>query len=688
MLYDKIFMVKINVKSERPLASTPCFAGMGKIKEPLIVNGFIWYDFSCNPWGLDPQGSIFNTGAGMKFKRLMALVTGLVWFCLAGCQNNDTKIEEAPGPAASNSVEAVQKEEITGVLPDKITWLTNESDPVFSSGKAQKGGIFHSAITSFPMTFRVVGPDSNGSFRSVILDNQLSLINRHPNTGHILPELATHWAFGEDKKTMYFKLDKAARWSDGRPVTARDYVYTLDFMRSDHIIAPWYNDYYTKEIESVIVYDDYTIGVRSTKAVPDLYLKLGISPTPKHYFGALDDSFVQHYNWQIVPNTGAYQIKEFKKGKFIRLKRKKDWWAKDKKYFKNRFNADAVVFDVIRDVNLQWEYFKKGKLDTFGLTAPKYWHDKSNTDLFKHGYIHKIWFFNDQERSAQGMWLNQDKAVFKDRRLCYAFAHAMNTKKVINKVLRGDYMRLPQAFSGYGKYTDPAIKPRTYDIERVQALMVSAGWSRGDDGVWQKDGKRFSVKVTYSYEDHTPRLVVLKEDALKAGIEILLERLDSTAMFKKFLEKKHDVAWMGWSTNLRPSYWQGWHSDNAHRPQTNNITNTDDPVLDELIDQYRASLNEQQRIALSLKIQAAIHETGAFVPTFMVPYVRQAYWRWLELPEFHGTRRSDSLFDPFSSATGGLFWMNEVKKKDTLAARKNKTRFAPVVIIDQQFKVE
>jgi len=624
----------------------------------------------------------------VNFKIRIWILILLCCFYLTGCGDNDPqKDSQKKQPGSKNIITSEVKKEYA-ILPDNIKWLTNKSDPIFSSEKALKGGILHSAITSFPMTFRVVGPDSNGSFRSAILDNQLSLINLHPNTDHIIPELATHWAFGDDKKTMYFKLDKNAKWSDGKPVTAWDYVYALEFMRSEHIIAPWYNDYYTKEIETVMVYDDYTIGVKSTKAVPDLYLKLGISPIPKHYFGTLDETFVQKYNWKIVPNTGAYQISDFKKGRFIKFKRKKDWWAKDHKFLKNRFNVDGVVFDVIRDGNLQWEYFKKGKLDAFGLTMPKYWHEKSNIALFQKGYINKIWFFNDQERSAQGMWLNQDKEIFKDRRLCYAFAHAMNIEKVINNVLRKDYFRLSQAFFGYGEYTDYGIKPRRYDIAKVENLMMSAGWTRGGDGVWQKEGRRFSVKVTYSYEEHTPRLVVLKEEALKAGIELLLERLDSTAMFKKFLEKKHDVAWMGWSTNIRPSYWQGWHSDNAHKPQTNNITNTDDPKLDKLIDTYRASLNEEQRIDLSIKIQDAIHETGAFVPTFMVPYVRLGYWRWLELPDFHGTRRSDSLFDPFSSTTGGLFWINAEKKDETLTAIKKDKIFQPVIIIDEKFKVE
>ena len=622
----------------------------------------------------------------MKFNPIMVCLILLICVCASGCGSNDTQENSPPVVLKENVLS--KKEKTYAVLPDHVKWMTNETDPVFSSDKAQKGGIFHLAIISFPMTFRVIGPDSNGVFRSAILDNQLSLINIHPNTRNIIPELATHWAFGDDKKTMYFKLDKDARWSDNKPVTAWDYVYTLEFMRSQHILAPWYNDYYTKEIQAVIVYDDYTIGVKSTKAVPDLYLKLGISPTPEHYFGTLDETFVQKYNWKIVPNTGAYQIKEFKKGKFIKFQKKKNFWAENRKYFKNRFNVETVVYRVIRDNNLQWEYFKKGQLDTIMMIFPKYWHQKSKISLFQKGYVKKIWFFNDQERPSHGMWLNQDKEIFKDRRLCYAFAHAMNVEQVINNVLRKDYFRLDQAFSGYGQYTDTTIKPRKYDIQKVDDLMASAGWIRGKDGIWQKGKRRFSIKVTYTAEEHMPRLVVLKQDALKAGIELILERLDSTAMFKKILEKKHDVAWMGWGTNIRPSYWQGWHSDNAHKPQTNNITNTDDSKLDELIEKYRASLNEKQRIELSLQIQNAINETGAFVPTFMVPYVRQGYWRWMQLPEFHGTRRSEDLFDPFSTTTGGLFWIDSQKKNETLKAMKSKRDFKPVEIVDKQFKTK
>ncbi|HKL00212.1 MAG TPA: extracellular solute-binding protein [Desulfotignum sp.] len=589
----------------------------------------------------------------------------------------DEKTVHAPFPA----------ERTYDVLPENIQWLTNTTDPVFASPKAEKGGLFRAALSSFPMTFRVVGPDSNGSFRSAILDNQLSLINIHPNTQNIIPELATHWAFDPDKKTMYFKLDPDARWSDGRPVTGWDFAYTLRFMRSEHIIAPWYNDYYSREIEKVMVYDDHTIGVKSTKAVPDLHLKLGISPVPAHFFHPLAADFTARYNWAVVPNTGAYQISAFKKGRYIRFARKHNWWAKDRQYFKNRFNVDTVQYSVIRDSNLQWEYFKKGELETFGLVQPKYWYDKSRTRVVENGYVHRIWFFNDLPRPSLGMWLNQDKEVFSEKYMRAAFAHAMNIEKVIEKVLRGDYFRLAQPFFGYGEYTDYTISPRQYDIKKVESLMTNQGWNRGDDGIWEKEGRRFSVAVTYGYADHMPRLAVLKEEARRAGIELNLEKLDPSAMFKKFLEKQHDVAWMGWSTSMRPSFWQGWHSDNAHKPQTNNITNTDDPKLDALIDRYRESLDEKKRIRLSHTIQNKIHDICAYVPTFMVPYVRIAYWRWLRLPDRHGTRMSQDLFDPFSASVGGLFWLDQDLFDQTVSAMKQDITLPPETIKNTQFKV-
>ncbi len=626
-----------------------------------------------------------------KMKKLTLASAGIILLMVVlafACADKSSEAISAAKEGSGDQAYIFKAEISTNPTPADLKWLTNDSDPVYASPESKKGGTLNSWVLSFPLTFRVVGPDSNSSFRSAILGNQLSLIGIHPNTENIVPELAGQWAYGKDKKTMYFKLNKMARWSDGTPVTAHDFAYTLEFMRSKQIIAPWYNDYYSKEIDKVIVYGDHTLAVVSTKAQPDLHLKIGISPTPRHFYGKLGEDFVRRYNWKIAPNTGPYRIYDFKKGKYIKFKRKKDWWAKDLRYFKNRFNVDRVVFKVVRDINIIWEYFKKAKVDIFPITMPKYWHVKTKTPVVENGYVHKMWFFNNTQQSAQGMWLNQDREILKDGNVRYAFAHAMNIHKVIEKVLRNDYFRLEHGFMGYGRYSNKTIRARRFDLDKVNLYMNDAGWKRGSDGIWGKNGRRFSVEVSYSQDAHTPRLVVLKEEAKKAGIELKLQRLDPSAAYKKVLEKKHDVAWSGWSTSLRPQYWEHFHSINAHKPQTNNITNTDDPEMDQLIDAFRNSLDEEERIELSVKIQEKIHEIGAFVPTFMVPYLREAYWRWWRLPKVPGTKHSDSLFDPFSSSTGGLFWLDEKVYEETKKAMKKGRKFSPVIVIDETYKAK
>ncbi|MBF0203112.1 MAG: hypothetical protein HQK67_02110 [Desulfamplus sp.] len=83
-----------------------------------------------------------------------------------------------------------------------------------------------------------------------------------------------------------------------------------------------------------------------------------------------------------------------------------------------------------------------------------------------------------------------------------------------------------------------------------------------------------------------------------------------------------------------------------------------------------------------------IHEQASFVPTFMVPYVRHGYWRWLKLPPNHGTKKSEDLFDPFGSMAGGLFWFDKNAYDETKKAMSDSNSFKPVNIIDKKFLIE
>ena len=581
-------------------------------------------------------------------------------------------------------------------LPQGLEWKRGNPGPVTGSPDAKSGNTVRQHILAYPLTLRTVGPDSNSSTRGIILENQWSLTGLNANDESIVPVLADSWAYDEDGKTIYYKLRPQVRWSDGEPVTADDYIYTLEFMRSDKIVAPWYNNYYSEQILDVKKYDDHTISVTSAVKKPpvDLQLAISISPTPQHFY-VLDDNFVLNYNWKIAPNTGPYQITEKSikrgKGKYIELERKKDWWGDEFAQWENRFNVNRVRYRVIKDNNVAFRFFERGEIDLFGLVLPDLWHQKAKGELYDNGYIHRLVAYTDTRQPARGLFLNQADPLLADRNVRLGLHHSMNFQKMISTVLRNDYERLPQHYTGYGEYSDNSIQPRTFDLDKADQYFTKAGFvERDGEGYRINDqGQRLSFTVTYGTSIHNDRLVVLKEEARKAGVELVLELLDPQASYKKAQEKRHQIAWSGWSTGWRPAYRQHYHSDNAEKPGTNNITNTADPELDRMIEAYRASEDEAEKIDLSKQIQRMLHERGALIPSYQVPYTRLGYWRWMQLPkDNYVTKTGGGLFDLFDPVAGGLFWIDRDLKKATEEAMDDEQPFDPVLIENTRWRAQ
>ena len=84
--------------------------------------------------------------------------------------------------------------------------------------------------------------------------------------------------------------------------------------------------------------------------------------------------------------------------------------------------------------------------------------------------------------------------------------------------------------------------------------------------------------------------------------------MDSATGFKVMLEKKHEAAWLGWGRrrSLSGNTGESFHSDNANKPQTNNLFNVADKELDSLIDAYNVEFDMDKRAALSHQIQQRI----------------------------------------------------------------------------------
>ena len=148
-------------------------------------------------------------------------------------------------------------------LPPDLLWQDGSDLPDIGSREAVKGGTEYGAIQDFPRTLRTVGPDSNGSFRPWLLDDTtMALGHRHPDEFAPYPGLAAAWAVSAAERTVYVRLAPEARWSDGEPITADDFLYAFYFFQSPHIVAPWYNNWYGTQFANITRYDDHTLSVK------------------------------------------------------------------------------------------------------------------------------------------------------------------------------------------------------------------------------------------------------------------------------------------------------------------------------------------------------------------------------------------------------------------------------------------
>ncbi|EED30937.1 ABC-type oligopeptide transport system, periplasmic component [gamma proteobacterium NOR5-3] len=591
-------------------------------------------------------------------------------------------------------------------LPENLVWENGAHLPEIGSPEAQKGGTQYVALPDFPRTLRTAGPDSNGSFRPFILDDVVMLVAQlHPDEREYYPALAESWALDPDTSTVYVKIDPLATWSDGKPVTTDDFFFMFYFYKSEYIRAPWYNNWYSSQYTNITRYDDRTFSITGVTAKPDYAARvLELHPMPRHHFKALGEDYVDRYQWTFTPTTGAYVLRDgdLKKGRSIVLTRDNNWWAKDKKHFRYRFNPDRVQFNIIRDTAKTFEAFKRGDIDQFGLALSEYWYEKlpdSDPDV-QAGYIAKSVFYNEYPRPPYGLWMNSSQPLLDDLNIRLGIQHASNWQLVIDKYFRGDAARLNTANEGFSEFNDPTIKAREFDIEKAQDYFAAAGFTeRGPDGILvNAEGQKLAFTLSTGYENLADVMTILKQEAEKTGLELRIEVLDSTTGWKKVQEKQHEIHLVAFGRFLEmyPRFWEHYHSDNAYddafledgsvnpqrqlKTQTNNLEAFAVYEMDGLIDQYRESQNKDEMIELSHKILNLHHDYASFSPGWYQPSLRLGHWRWMRYPDYFNHK--------YISATGDLWlhWIDTDLKKEVLEARKSGKTFPPMINVYDQWK--
>jgi len=585
-------------------------------------------------------------------------------------------------------------------IPNNLKWQDGSSEKEFSSPNAKRGGTFHAYMRDFPRTLRTIGPDANGAFRSYLLDNNvIGLTHAHPNSDGYYPGTANSWAVGNDGRTVYFRLDPNARFSDGKSVRASDYFFFFYFMRSKHIQAPWYNDFYGKDkFQKVTLYDEQTLSIRFYKAKPDVVERVSIRPKPEHFYSELGGEYLTKYQWDPEPTTGAYVAlpENVDKGKSVTLVRQDDWWANDKRFFRNRFNPDQIKVSVIRDNDKAFEIFLKGQIDAFGLAKTEFWYEKLANDhpLVKNGYLTKVTFYNQAPPPSYALRINSQKAPLDNLDIRVGFHHAMNFDLVLERIFRGDFIRMNTVADGFGERSHPNLKAREFSVDKAVETFARAGYSkRGKDGILiNRKGEKLSIEIMTGYKHFEDVLVVLKEEAKKAGLEIKLKVLEQTAAWKMANEKNHQVIFSAFGTfvELFPRFWEPFHSDNAYQEKgdlkyqengdlktglttktsTNNFTQTAVREIDHLINQYREEEDLGQITQMSHRLSQMIHDHAVWVPAWKKPWIRAGHWSWLQFPDDWGPKESTD-YEEFQ-----VFWIDTQEKKKILDAMEKGEAFS------------
>jgi microcin C transport system substrate-binding protein len=587
-----------------------------------------------------------------------------------------------------------------------LAWEDGNDLPEFADPKARKGGTLTEWIADFPTTFRTSGPNSNGPFREYLLDSvALSLVEPHPDLpGKFYAELATAWALDRPHKTIYFKLDPAAKWSDGVPITADDYVFEFYFGRSPVQNSPFQMDYFHKTFDRLTVYDAHTIAITLQEWRPDALSRASVTPAPKHFFKDLAPGWEQTFNWRIAPTTGAYTVREedIKKQVSVTLTRIPDWWARDKRFLRGRWNPDKVRLVVIRDPDKAFEAFTRGDLDIFPLQLPNLWYDKlpDTSPAVADGYIVKAKFFNRIPCPDMGLWINESKPGLSDPNVRMGIEYATNFDLVCKQYFRGDAVRQQSHSDGYGWNVNPAVSARPFDPQKAREYFAKAGYThQGPDGILRNDrGEKLSFTITAYIRMYADLLAILQQEAMKAGLDFKIEVLDQTTGVKKLEEKQHDIAIMGFNrfVTLFPEYWESFSSDNAYdkafnadgsvnpdrkvKPYTNNLSEIAIYPLDQLIKEYDKAETMDEVKSLASRIEKILDDDAGWVNGWKLPFWRIGYVPWLRWPaDFNPMQARD--FQEF-----WLMWIDQDAEKADRAARSEGKPLPKQVLTFDKFK--
>lgn len=509
-----------------------------------------------------------------------------------------------------------------------------------------RGGRLKLASFSDPKTFNPITAAETSSLDLIywMFDG---LVKKNQQTQEIEPGLAERWSMEPDQKTWTFYLRKGVRWSDGKPFTADDVVFTYNDVVYNTNIVNTRVDYVRVNGKDFAVtkIDDLTVRV----VTPDIYapflefFAFEVRILPKHILGkaVAEKRFEAAYGVNTPPGsligTGPYRLKQHKSGQYSLFERNPYYWQVDSQgqrlpYF------DNVIMLVVPDQNTMSLRFLNGETDLIEFVRPEEYDRFKQTEgngrfkLMELGVtpqVDLIIFNQNTGTNPIGGRPYVDPAKlkwFRDTKFRQAVSFAIDRPSIVQSTLGGrgepNYGFITKANK---KWVNANIAQYPYNPARAKQLLAEIGIrDRNNDGLLedaQGNIIEFEMNTNAGNSRREKGSIIVQDDLKKLGMRVnfrpldfnsIITRLDSSFEFEcVFLGLASESVDPAESLNVLRS------SGFVHQwfPRQNSPSTEWEARIDFLMDANLQTFDYAERKKFFDEVQVILAEQMAMIPT-------------------------------------------------------------------------
>lgn len=408
------------------------------------------------------------------------------------------------------------------IVPVLVAPLLLSAEPVTEEGQiiedieiGKYGGQIVVAQPGDPKSFNIIL--ANETSTTDIVNRMFAGIVEYDNQKQeIMPGLAKSWEHTDDHLTWTFHLRKGIRWSDGRPITADDVIFTFDVLYDPKIPNAAKDllqvDGKRFRVEKV---DDYTFKVHLANTYGPFLWAMQLPVIPKHILEPhiKDGTFNQFWNTSVDPKdmvvSGPFTLERFVSGEKTVLKRNPHYWRFDKQGNRLPY-LDRVIFLNVQDMNAMLLRFQAGECDVYdSFYGDKYRlvkddEKKGNYTVYDLGPAlgtNHFWFNLNPEKSKETGKPYVDPVKlkwFQNVKFRKALAHAINRPGIIRTVYFGRAIPIWGPESPADKtWYNPNVIQYPYDLDKARKLLDEIGFVDRDNDKIREDPEGNDIAFTF-----------------------------------------------------------------------------------------------------------------------------------------------------------------------------------------------